>query len=199
MVPWAPFTVLPRKWPGGYPVWANIEHRNGVASAKIFYTTDPASGWTTIDLPAYAPNDTTWSYKGFIPQQPEGSTVNYYIEATAGNGKTTVHPLTAPAGGWKFCVTNSVSSSEVTAVDLKDIYPNPASAITCIPVSTSGKTLGSVRIYNALGQQVATVFAGEMPAGTSNYFLDAGQYAAGTYVVQLQTSGQTILKKLIIR
>ncbi len=187
------------EWPAGYPVWANLEHRSGIASAKIFYTTNPANGWSSVELPAYAPNDTSWHFKGLIPAQPEGSTVYYYIQTTAGNGKTTVHPLTAPAGWWKFCVTSSVGSTEVSTAELLDIFPNPASAITCIPVSMSSKSSGSVRIFNALGQQVATIFEGQFPAGSSSYFLDAGLYPAGTYMVQLQTSGQTLLKKLIIR
>ena len=83
--------------------------------------------------------------------------------------------------------------------DLRDIYPNPAAAITCIPVSTTAKTTGSIRVFNTLGQQVALIFEGELPAGPSNYFLNATQYSSGAYFVQLQTSGQTILKKLVIR
>ncbi len=185
--------------PAGYPVWANIAHRNGIQSAKIYYTTNTAGPWLSVDLPAYAPNDTVWNFKGLIPQQPAGSTVYYYIQATANNGKTVVHPLTAPQGYWKFCVTNSVSSDEVLAADMLDIYPNPAGAITCIPVQTTARTTGTIRVFNMLGQQVASVFAGELPAGTSNYFLDASQYVAGTYFVQLQTSRQTVLKKLVVR
>ena len=123
----------------------------------------------------------------------------YYIQATANNGKTVVHPLTAPQGWWKFCVTNSVSIDEVPTAEVLDIYPNPAAAITCIPVRTSAKTIGTIRIFNLLGQQVTTLFEGELPAGASNYFLDASLYPAGTYFVQLQTSGQTVVRKLVVR
>jgi len=155
--------------------------------------------WQSVDLPAYPANDTSWTFKGLIPLQPDGSTVYYYIDATANSGKNTVHPLTAPNGAWKFCVTNTVSSKEAPAANLLDIYPNPAHAITCIPVSSNVKTAGSIRVFNALGQQISTLFDGEIPAGSSNYFLNADQYAAGTYFVQLQTSSQTLLKKLIVR
>ncbi|MEO6758788.1 MAG: agmatine deiminase family protein, partial [Saprospiraceae bacterium] len=119
------------EWSAGYPVWANIDHRSGIASAKIFYANNPAGPWNSIPLPAYILNDTSWNFQGFIPTQPEGSTVYYYLEATANDGKTTVHPLTAPQGWWKFCVTNSVSNVELPTAELRDIYPNPAAAITC--------------------------------------------------------------------
>ncbi len=187
------------EWANGYPVWANLSHRSGIASAKIYYTTDTTTAWQSVDLPAYTLNDTTWSYKGLIPIQPAGSTVYYYIQATANNGKTVVHPLPAPKGWWKFCVSNSVATNDVLNADLLDIYPNPASAITCIPVQMTAKTVGSIRVFNTLGQQVASVFEGELPAGKSNYFLNAAQYVPGAYFVQLQTSAQTVLKKLVVK
>ena len=186
-------------WPNGYPVWANLAHRSGVAAARIYYTTDTTTAWQSVDLPYYPLDDTTWSHRGFIPPQPDGSTVYYYIQATANTGKTVVRPLPAPKGWWKFCVTGSVAAQEALAANLLDVYPNPAAAITCIPVTTTAKTAGSIRLFNTLGQQVVSVFEGELPAGKSNYFLNAGQYAPGAYFVQLQTSVQTMLKKLVIR
>jgi len=186
-------------WPNGYPVWASLAHRSGIASAKIYYTTDTTAAWQSVDLPDYPLDDTTWTHKGFIPVQPDGSTVYYYIQATATNGKTVVHPLPAPKGWWKFCVTNSVATNELQNAELLDIYPNPAAAITCIPINTAAKTTGSIRVFNTLGQEIALVFAGELPAGKSNYFLNAAQYVPGTYFVQLQTSSQTVLKKLVVK
>ncbi len=186
-------------WPNGYPVWADLGHRSGIGSAKIHYTTDTTIAWQSVDLPDYPLDDTTWSHQGFIPLQADGSTIYYYIQATANNGKTVVRPLPAPKGWWKFCATNFVATNTVPTADLLDIYPNPAAAITCIPVRMTAKTISSIRVFNTLGQQVASVFEGELPAGTSNYFLDAGQYVAGAYFVQLQTSGQTVLKKLVVK
>jgi hypothetical protein len=136
---------------------------------------------------------------GSIPPQPAGSTVYYYIEATAGNGKSLARPLPAPQGYWKFCVTETSGSDDVPSAELRDIYPNPASAMTVIPINTTEKTTGSIRLYNALGQQVKTVFAGDFPAGQSNYFVDASLLASGAYFVELQTSGQVVLKKWVVR
>jgi agmatine deiminase len=189
-------------WPDGYPVWATIQHRSGIESAKIYFTTevpDTASVWQSVDLPFYPLDDTTWTHKGYIPLQPDGSTVYYYIEGTASNGKTLNRPITAPEGWWSFCVKETVGTNEASLTRLLDIYPNPASAITVIPVSTTAKISGSIRIFNALGQLVETVFTGEFPAGQSNYFIDAGTYVSGTYFVELQTGRQTALKKLVVR
>lgn len=185
-------------WPLGYPVWATLQHRSGINTAKIHYATDPAGPWTAVDLPDYLNDDTTWTHKGYIPLQSDGSTVYYFIEGTAENGKNITRPITAPEGWWSFCVKETVGTNELPVARLLDIYPNPASAMTVIPVSTTDKTFGNIRVFNTLGQLVETVFTGEFPTGQSNYFIDAAQYPSGTYFVELQTGRQTVLKKLVV-
>jgi hypothetical protein len=84
-------------------------------------------------------------------------------------------------------------------VELLDIYPNPAAAITVIPVQASIKMPGSILIYNSLGQLVQEIFKGEIPSGNTNYFLDAGKLVPGTYFVKMQTGTQVRMKKLVVR
>jgi hypothetical protein len=182
-----------------YPVWANLHHRSSIAAARIFYTTDLNAPWESVELPPYLPNDTTWSHRGYIPKQPGGSTVYYYLEGTAGNGKTITRPLTAPQGYWSFCVTETVSAPEAPSVELAAIYPNPASAITVVPVHAMAAVNGSLRLYNTLGQLVQHIFEGDVPAGTSSYFLDAARFPSGTYWVEFRSATQIATQKLLIR
>lgn len=180
----------------GYSVTATAQHRSGITGMKLYYTTDPGGSWKSTQM---TQGIVVGPWFGSIPPQPAGSTVYYYLEATAGNGKSLARPLPAPQGYWKFCVTETSGSDELPSAELRDIYPNPASAMTVIPVNTTAKTSGSIRLYNALGQQVKTVFAGDFPAGQSNYFVDASVLASGAYFVELQTSGQVTLKKWVVR
>ncbi|MBK6932801.1 MAG: agmatine deiminase family protein [Saprospirales bacterium] len=182
-----------------YPIWATLQHRSGIASAKIYYTTNPDGPWQSVDLPVYPLDDTIWTHKGFIPQQPPGSTVYYYLEGTAENGKTVRRPLPAPEGYWSFCSFVSVSAFEEQIVELNNIYPNPATAITVVPVNISAVESGSLRLFNAIGQQVHTLHEGPFPAGTTNYFMDAARFPAGTYWVELRAGNQTRVQKLLIR
>ncbi|MCB0527378.1 MAG: agmatine deiminase family protein [Saprospiraceae bacterium] len=186
-------------WPNGYPVWANLAHRSGIASASIYYATNPDGPWQSVDLPDYLMDDTTWTHKGYIPLQPAGTTVYYYIEATANSGKSIRRPMPAPEGWWQFCTLETVGVEAPSVAQLLDIYPNPASAITVIPVSASAGTWGQIQVFNALGQLVETVYSGNIPAGKTNYFIDAGRYTSGTYFVQLQTGEQSVLKKLVVK
>jgi len=183
--------------PGGYSVNATIQHRSGISGAKLFYTTNLGAEWNSVDMwQGIIANDDWFSA---IPPQPVGSIVYYYIEATAVNGKTLTRPITAPTGWWKFCVTQNTKAEEPLTAAMLDIYPNPASAITVVPVQSSAKTRGNILVFNSLGQVVQKIFEGEIPSGSTNYFLDAGRLASGTYFVKLQTGGQVQMKKLVVR
>jgi len=182
-----------------YPVYATLQHRSGIAFARVYYTTDlTASDWQSVDMQLVT-GDTANVWLGEIPQQAVNSTVYYYIEAHAVSGKTAVRPMPAPEGWWSFCVTETIAAKEPDNAEMLDIYPNPAASITCIPVNATEKTRGSIRMFNAFGQELATVFEGDFPAGNSNYFIDAARYVSGTYFIELQTSGRTMLKKLVVR
>ncbi len=183
-----------------YPVFARIQHRSGVSNAKVWYTTDLAQPWQSVDMiPVDFQFDTSHVWLGGIPQQPGGATVYYYIEANSVSGKNGVRPLPAPEGWWKFKIKAASSIDEAPNSLLLDIYPNPARAITCIPVSAMSKTNGTIIVRNTLGQAVETVFEGQIPAGNSNYFLDAATYTPGTYFVELRAGDRVTVKKLIVR
>jgi agmatine deiminase len=183
--------------PGAYTVSASVQHRSGISEATLHYTADPAgSNWKSVSMHQGIVPDDNW-FAG-IPAQPEGSTVRYYIEANAVSGKNLTRPLTAPQGYWSFCVEKTSGIPQPTPAELLDIYPNPASALTVLPVRAEQPTQGSLSVFNALGQRVQTVFAGAFPAGESNHFLDASPLAAGTYFVELQTPQQVTMRKLVV-
>ncbi|MEI6408081.1 MAG: agmatine deiminase family protein [Bacteroidota bacterium] len=182
-----------------YPVYATLQHRSGISGGTVWYTTDLTQPWQAVDMQKVI-GDTANVWTANIPQQAAGSQVYYYIETTANSGKTFKRPMPAPEGWWKFCVFQSTATQEpAQKADLLDIYPNPAASITCIPVNTTAATYGSIALFNALGQQIETVFTGQFPSGKSSYFMDAGRYQAGAYFIQLQTGSSTAIKTLIIK
>ena len=183
------------------PIVADVQHRSGIASVTVKYRRETETEWQTLALTQVANPDSAFFWTGEIPDQSAYyGKMLYYIDAEANSGKSLTRPMPGPEGPWDFPVILDVSATqEAQDVQLLDIYPNPARAITLIPVSVSAKTKGSIHIFNALGQQLGTIFQGEFPAGQSNYFIDAARYAPGTYFVELKTSGSSVLKKLLIR
>jgi agmatine deiminase len=183
---------------GNYEVTARIKHRSGIANAQVYFTTDTLAGYSSASLTLTDPETGTWS--GFIPHQPDGSVIYYYIRGQANTAKTQVRPLAAPAGYYRFKVEGSpVATSEPMAAAMSQIYPNPASAITVIPVSTNRSTLATIEIFDVLGKQVETIFNGNMSSGASNHFLDAARLAPGTYFIVLKTNNGVQTQKLVVK
>jgi len=84
---------------GEYPVQAIIKHRSGIASATLYYRTAEGEPYTSLPMTLSAEAD---SYIAAIPAQAAGTTVHYYIEATAVSGKVQRRPIVAPEGYFPF-------------------------------------------------------------------------------------------------
>jgi agmatine deiminase len=196
-----PAISLPDLTPAGWPVGALIQHRTGIQSANIYYTRNPAStDWSIAEMTRQP--DSTDYWVGHVPSAQVQAAANdhlyYYIEATAYDGKKQVRPMPAPAGWWTIPVSTVSAVAEASAWQLKMPYPNPANGRTCIPVYMEAALEGVIRLLDATGNPVDTIYEGLLPAGVKNYFLDAGRYPAGIYFVALQSGGKTLARRLLI-
>lgn len=181
-----------------YPVTAIARHRSGIASATLFWTTDTLAGFQSITMNMGAQADT---YTANIPAQTAGTRIYYYIAATAVNGKSQVRPITAPQGWWKFDVLAPVATDPANALawSLAASFPNPASAITCIPVSSPSATQGRLSLYDIHGRLLQVLHEGHFPAGESKYFIQADRLAAGPYVLRLDGELGSQSRRLMVR
>lgn len=182
-----------------YLVDAWIKHVSGISSANLHYTTDTAMGYTSVPMALTNAATDTWS--GSIPAQSIGSEVFYYVEAIANSGKVQVRPMPAPEGFWNFEVLPVVAienpGSQGWGID--PVFPNPARAITCIPVHSDAATQGKISLVDLFGREVQEIHNGEMPAGDSKYFFFADQLAAGAYLVVLEGEMGKQVQKVMVR
>ncbi len=81
---------------------------------------------------------------------------------------------------------------------LEQNYPNPFNPSTTIEFSLpeNVKTV-KVTIYNVLGQKVAELVNGSMPAGKYQYQWDAKDLASGMYIYELRTDKFVSIKKMM--
>lgn len=179
-------------------VSATMKHKSGITSAKVYYTTDLEAGYESIDMTVG--DDDTWEAN--IPGVADEAKLHYYFEAVANDGKTVVRPLTAPEGYFDFEVvdcTNATEDIELGNTELLSVFPNPASAITCIPVESKFSINASIRLTDVLGRNIQTIFSGEIPAGESKYFLDASRLDAGVYFITLQSGNGRLVQSLVVK
>lgn len=178
-----------------YFVSAEIQHRSGISGATLYWGTSPGGPYTSLSMSNAGGN--TWTAN--IPAQAVGTLVYYYIEGNANSGKVQVRPITAPAGYWDFEVLGGLGIDELNSANLLDVYPNPAGAITCVPLELNAEMEGSLRLQDITGKTVKILHEGTFPAGASNYFFFANEYAAGSYLVVFEGAGQRRVQKVMIR
>jgi hypothetical protein len=184
-----------------YEVNALIKHRSGVSSAELFYTTDTVAGYQVVSMSLTNSSNSTWT--GYIPEQPVGSIIYYYVGATANSGKTQVRPMTAPGGYWDFMVL--VNTGPVTLLNqaevvvLQSAYPNPAGAITCIPVYSNIHKQARIRLLDVLGREIRLLFHGELPIGRSHYFFNADVLIPGAYLIEITTFDGVDTQKIMVK
>ena len=77
-------------------------------------------------------------------------------------------------------------------------YPNPFNPTTKIRFDLSSPDRVTLKIYNIVGQEVATLVDGRLQAGTYAVPFDAAQLASGVYFYKLSSSVQTETRKMVL-
>jgi hypothetical protein len=84
------------------------------------------------------------------------------------------------------------------AFKVEQNYPNPFNPSTTIRFSIPVQTRLNLKVYNTLGQEVATLADGEYDAGTYSVQWNAAGFASGVYFYRLQAGNRAETKKLIL-
>ena len=90
---------------------------------------------------------------------------------------------------------NNIAPREIV---LKQNYPNPFNPTTTIEFSIPKAQSVSLKVYNLLGQQVATLAEGEMEAGLHRVTWNASGMASGLYYYRLRVGSVIKTRKLFV-
>ncbi len=85
-----------------------------------------------------------------------------------------------------------------TAFSLEQNYPNPFNPSTVIRYSVPQNSQVSLKIYNVLGQEVATLYNGMQRAGTYEDAFNASRLASGVYFYALHAGSFSAVKKMLL-
>lgn len=183
-----------------FTVNANIKHGSGIATANVYYRVQPDTIFTAVPMTLTNATQNTWSAN--IPNPGQAATIEYYVEGNANSGKKQYRPMPAPEGFYTFHVLSASAISAQTAMNekmMQSIFPNPASAITCIPINANKSQKGNIEIWDIMGRKLQTIFEGNIPQGESKYFIDAQRFVSGTYLIVLQTEQGKEVQKLMVK
>jgi hypothetical protein len=90
--------------------------------------------------------------------------------------------------------TNSIP----TEFSLSQNYPNPFNPTTRIQYSVPKDGYVSLKVYNLLGAEVATVFSGFQHVGNYTATVDGRALSSGVYFYKLQSENVSITKKFVL-
>lgn len=104
------------------------------------------------------------------------------------------------AGDTSGVLTSTVAQSDEVPERflLQQNYPNPFNPSTTIRYELPRRVRVMLRIYNLLGEEVATVVDEEKEAGRYDAVWDAAGFASGVYLYRLQAAKFVQTKKMII-
>jgi polyhydroxybutyrate depolymerase len=103
------------------------------------------------------------------------------------------HPLD-PATG----VDDNSNPEAVKNFALKQNYPNPFDATTTISFSAPHREKVTLRIFDLLGNEIATLFNKEVTSGEHRVIFESKNLPTGIYLYRLQAGESVDTKKLVI-
>jgi hypothetical protein len=93
----------------------------------------------------------------------------------------------------------SVRSTELPQTfQLEQNFPNPFNPSTVISYSVAKAGNVSLKVYNMLGQEVATLVNGYQAANSYDVNFNASGLSSGVYLYELRTGSNAIVKKMVL-
>jgi hypothetical protein len=107
--------------------------------------------------------------------------------------------MTAPVWAlWKEGEEGIQDLTQPVEYALEQNYPNPFNPSTTISYALSQDTRVTLKVYNSIGEEVATLVDQDMPAGRHEYTWNATNLASGVYFYRLSSGDFTSTKKLTL-
>jgi hypothetical protein len=175
-----------------------------VASPMFFTWSNPSGSFSPgrLDYMIYSNSviDVTNSFALFTPEMSGDSLAEYHLlrnDTEAANSSDHLPII----GDFALKSTTSAHSSPRSnrmEFELLQNYPNPFNPSTTIQFSLLRSGYVTLKVYNTLGKEVATLAAKNLPAGKHQATWNASGLADGVYFYRLQAGDLAQTKKLII-
>jgi len=156
-----------------------------------------------FEIERRAISSSAWAKVGFIAGNGTSNVVHNYTYAD--NNLSTgeyIYRLKQidNDGAFKYSASTEVAITSVpNELKLFGNYPNPFNPSTKVQFTIPENGNVRLRVYNVLGQEVATLFEGAAEAGnlyTANF--DASRMASGLYFSVLEFGNQRITHKMLM-
>jgi hypothetical protein len=165
-------------------------HFNSNASFRLHYTDDQVSGFNENSISVkYWDNETS----GWVNYS--GIAVNAFLNTISFNTSDLSNFIILSADQ-----TTGIESESITLKDyiLEQNYPNPFNPTTNLEFRIANFGLVSLKVFDVLGNEVATLVDEEKPAGRYVLEFDGSQLSSGVYFYKLSSGGLNISRKMLL-
>ena len=146
----------------------------------IFYSSDEGESWDNRQLPIY----------DIIVDMDIDLNDDIYLASIS----LGVFRLKSPVVN----VNGEKNYSSIKEFTLYQNYPNPFNPTTTFSYSIPKTSLVQLKVFNLLGQEVATLVNEEKPIGNYEVNYDASDLSSGVYFYRLKTGNYINIKKMIL-
>jgi V8-like Glu-specific endopeptidase len=192
LTPTAPLIVIAphggEKWPAGSRqqiIWTKI----AISSVLLHYSTNAGKDWLAINDTPQIGNSYTWT----IPNTQSTSCLVRIKNAAADSVfdmSDSLFSITAP---------NSVKEPLIPhQYALEQNYPNPFNPTTTISYSLAASGTVSLRLYDALGREVAVLVNGQKTPGRYSVSFNAANLPSGVYFYTMHAGSFMSSRKLLL-
>lgn len=194
--------------------WPGIGATDSTAyyCGMFMYSTDGGESWTAPEK--FTPDTPLLDYR--YPSIAHVSPVNtidedvinvhivMQVDSIPGSTVNAVAPMPVgvTARYYHFSTNISIVSNDdeivVNNFNLEQNYPNPFNPSTTINYSLAERSAVTIKVYDVLGNEVATLVNSTQEAGKHSINFDAAKLASGLYIYTLNTGNFTSSKKMML-
>jgi hypothetical protein len=173
----------------------------GVGKKYYIYSfrggTDDTEFSQNVYINGHGPDTNQWGPYEELSNIPANSyTIENEIKFTS--PERSVQMIMIEGGNNFVSVNDDPNSKMVHSYNLYQNYPNPFNPTTNIQYTLPKSGYLSLKVYNVLGQEVATIFRGFQNAGSHKADFDASKLSSGVYLYRLESGDVSLSKKLVL-
>lgn len=168
--------------------------------------------WTSslcFDINCYPPTqDTVYTTEVFPPNDTVEASVHFYpdtIQSGTGHVQIKIGTTHNPN---QVTILNLTASTEPSAVKdpihsvkefkLNQNFPNPFNPTTTISFTVPKRSDVSLKVYNIIGQEIATLVNGEKNTGTYSINFNAEELPSGIYFYKITAGEFSSVRKMML-
>ncbi len=163
----------------------------GVSDVHLELSTDNGSTWS--DIEATTPASGTYSWD--VPNTPSTECLVRVSDASnasvmdVSDGVFTIQPAVG---------VNDESNNLPKIYSLSQNYPDPFNPTTSIKYQLPQSGFVTLKVYDILGKEVATLINGQKAAGRYEVNFDASNLTSGIYIYQITANNYVSSKKMML-